>query len=1052
MRPTQLGLGFGGFKEANKLKQNKEVESDYKSAKPGAVKDGAGADAASDDEDDDEDGARRRKSAAGAGAAAGPSRAPGAARPPKAKKVYKTAAELLAADDAASFGRDGTSTTAAAGAGAGGGKSNVRNAAAASNLIIDMRGPQAKVLTSIDEAGAAAAASGAGDIGDGPYSRIGRELLHNLGLLVDMSESELTATNRKLRNAQSTIDGLRREVATLSSEMERCSNQAEAVQSLHSELSSVIERLRSGVAEVDGLLANAGVTGSMTTYGARVAARAQQAQQPAAAPIVFGSSWSKSKTRREYAASAASSIIDSDGDGNSSTITLKPYSSSSNSTGAGTPSPSTSAEAIDVLCSLLDSAADSFELMKRSRPSEFALHKVIGGGPAMVQVVLQKVCSIWTPPLSDVPWIAAQQAVLDAQHRQQQSAVVAQLQQQYITIMGPNGMPMVVPASSLPMAQQTAMIAAAPQVTPPDINDMSLKDEPTMQMLPILRRWANMLSLHVRQCEDALAAVDGNDEDGDSDSATSASQSRLFGKRRFLDDAGDSLAKRNARAERERYVSDALAAQSHFFSVVEACLVPRLRTAFSNAGWIVKQPRAALALLHSIAPSSAFASTAAAPRPTSSDIISIACYRALLEHSVLPRLASAVDGWDPRSDPVPVQDWTIPWSHPHFLGTDVTARLWPPIRFKLQSVLGEWHPSDSSAHTMLEPWKAIWDDRSFDGLLIRAIVPKLAAVLRELQINPRAQYLDPFLWVVAWADLVPTYHFTALLEGEFFPKWFAALASWLGFTRTGAQASSTASSALASSAQAPKGAGASAAASASSTPIVTLAGPEPDFDEITQWYLGWKSQFPQNLVSSDRVEAVFAKVLDLMNAAMMVDRSDPASVAEAISAAGEILGQIGSPEGQSYAKVLEARRLDGLQAQKGKPSGLGAVGGRTGTGSAAAAGGPRALAAAKPASAPSSSAAAAEASFKDLVEATVLEAGLSFLPNTARAPIDGCVVYKIGGVNCYINHGVVFAATGTAASASFAGTGGAADANGSTPAGYRPVSLDALIEIAKAKR
>ena len=39
--------------------------------------------------------------------------------------------------------------------------------------------------------------------------------------------------------------------------------------------------------------------------------------------------------------------------------------------------------------------------------------------------------------------------------------------------------------------------------------------------------------------------------------------------------------------------------------------------------------------------------------------------------------------------------------------------------------------------------------------------------------------MRPLEWVFAWEGLLPHLHLTALLEGEFFPKWIAVLWQWL---------------------------------------------------------------------------------------------------------------------------------------------------------------------------------------------------------------------------------------------------------------------------------
>ena len=80
---------------------------------------------------------------------------------------------------------------------------------------------------------------------------------------------------------------------------------------------------------------------------------------------------------------------------------------------------------------------------------------------------------------------------------------------------------------------------------------------------------------------------------------------------------------------------------------------------------------------------------------------------------------------------------------------------------------------------------------------MRSIVPKLAWALQDvLVINPLQQDLAPFHWLTAWHTVLPQHHMVNLLEFRFFPAWHRVLQHWLSNN--------------------------------------------PDFDEVTRWYMGWK--------------------------------------------------------------------------------------------------------------------------------------------------------------------------------------------------------------------
>ena len=96
--------------------------------------------------------------------------------------------------------------------------------------------------------------------------------------------------------------------------------------------------------------------------------------------------------------------------------------------------------------------------------------------------------------------------------------------------------------------------------------------------------------------------------------------------------------------------------------------------------------------------------------------------------------------------------------------------------------------------------------------------------LQELVINPQAQQLEPFCWVMAWGKAIPIHHMVALLEASFFMKWHQVLYNWLCST--------------------------------------------PNFEEVTDWYLGWKKLLTSNLLANERVRWHLQSALDMMNQAV----------------------------------------------------------------------------------------------------------------------------------------------------------------------------------------
>lgn len=89
----------------------------------------------------------------------------------------------------------------------------------------------------------------------------------------------------------------------------------------------------------------------------------------------------------------------------------------------------------------------------------------------------------------------------------------------------------------------------------------------------------------------------------------------------------------------------------------------------------------------------------------------------------------------------------------------------------------------------------VFGRQNWEDLLLKYVVPKLGACLRDdLKINPRSQDMQPLTLVLAWAEVLRASVMSQLLEMEFFPKWLGILHLW-------------------------------------------LVQPNPNFDEVTQWYV-----------------------------------------------------------------------------------------------------------------------------------------------------------------------------------------------------------------------
>ncbi|CAN4122004.1 unnamed protein product [Withania somnifera] len=296
-----------------------------------------------------------------------------------------------------------------------------------------------------------------------------------------------------------------------------------------------------------------------------------------------------------------------------------------------------------------------------------------------------------------------------------------------------------------------------------------------------------------------------------------------------------------------------------------------------------------------------------------------AVLQTILENIVLPKLSAAVDSWDPRRETVPIHSWVHPWLP--LLGQRLES-CYHTVRNRLESVLHAWHPSDMSAYYILSPWKTVFDTISWEKLMVRFIVPKLLGVMHEFQINPANQNLDQFYWVRTWATSIPIHHMLPILD-IFFNKWQEVLYHWLCSN--------------------------------------------PNFEEVTKWFLGWKELIPLELQANEHVRYRLNLALEMMNNAVE----------------GLEVVQPGLKENISYLRVVEQRQFEtqkkaAAQAQSrysvGSNSGIQMDG--TGRG--------------------------VDLSIKEVIEVHAQENGLLFKPKPGRMQ-DGHQIYSFGNVSIIID-------------------------------------------------
>ncbi|KIP04527.1 hypothetical protein PHLGIDRAFT_75791 [Phlebiopsis gigantea 11061_1 CR5-6] len=189
---------------------------------------------------------------------------------------------------------------------------------------------------------------------------------------------------------------------------------------------------------------------------------------------------------------------------------------------------------------------------------------------------------------------------------------------------------------------------------------------------------------------------------------------------------------------------------------------------------------------------------------------------------VLPKVHKAVSDWSLRRHKVSLRALVFPWL-PH-IGLRLEDVL-SDARRKIKSTLRGWAVVEGMPED-LAAWREVFDVGDWDSMLLKYVVPKLGARLRDdFKVNPRQQQMAPLQDVLRWEDLLRPSILSQILETEFFPKWLDVLHLW-------------------------------------------LVSPNPSFEEVAQWYTFWKGTFTENVQNMPGIAQGFTRGLQLMNKAI----------------------------------------------------------------------------------------------------------------------------------------------------------------------------------------
>jgi tuftelin-interacting protein 11 len=244
---------------------------------------------------------------------------------------------------------------------------------------------------------------------------------------------------------------------------------------------------------------------------------------------------------------------------------------------------------------------------------------------------------------------------------------------------------------------------------------------------------------------------------------------------------------------------------SPYESMAQLLILPKLREAI--LAWAPQVPYEMCALVKSIEP--------LLPRYIVRDV----------NNQILAKLTRELHDWSPRlalkkRKQLP-HTWVIPLLE--VLPENCTSGILADVKRKVRQMIEMW-PISSGPFPGLNLWKSILPD--FDRLLLHSLVPRLSSHLKqEFSVDPTDQDLSALTHVMSWFPLLPNTTSSAILIDGFFPPLLTILHQW-------------------------------------------LEG-EPNFEEVGQFYLWWKSQVvPQELNELPAQAAKWNEGLEMINRAI----------------------------------------------------------------------------------------------------------------------------------------------------------------------------------------
>ena len=246
-------------------------------------------------------------------------------------------------------------------------------------------------------------------------------------------------------------------------------------------------------------------------------------------------------------------------------------------------------------------------------------------------------------------------------------------------------------------------------------------------------------------------------------------------------------------------------------------------------------------------------------------------YSNLIDQLIVPKLATALQTWDPRKRAhhhktqtvkhAQPHSWIFPWLPylpPYQLDPKASTGLLVEIKRRIRQIFDGWHISYGTLPG-LDQWRDLLRSE-LDHILVRHLLPRLSLHLsQEFDVNPSDQNLTPLENVLKWEEYFKPDVLARLLIAEFFPKWLSTLHLW-------------------------------------------LTTEDANLDEIGQWFSWWQQQLPDKLANHPEVKKQWEKgtvminsALDLMDKGLPVSSLPPPAAGPAKPIAKEMARKLDAP-------------------------------------------------------------------------------------------------------------------------------------------------------------